>query len=838
MARDVLTKAEAAVRSTAIGDLHYSIDLRLAEEAGDHRGATTASFTMHPDPPTDLWMDYAGEGVESVMLDGRPLPIDWDGARLRLPSIRPGRHSIDITHRIDPGHAGTSHFVDYLDPVDGSRYLSTAFEPFGAHRVFPCFDQPDLRATFSCSVEAPSHWTVIGNGPARSEPAVREGWCRTSIAPVGPISPYLVAVMAGTFSQVHRRIGALPVSYAARASRAATLDAEVEAIHAVVEASVEVLTTYLGQPMPFPKLDLVFVPGLDDGAMENVGAIAFDESFLLGPGASASQRAGRAEIVAHEVAHMWIGNLVSIGWWEDLWLKESLATYLSFIVLESASLTPDPWVLFEAGRKAEALDDDRRTTGHPVVGAVPDTDAALVAGDDIAYGKGAAVLHQLAAHLGADTFVTGLRTFLTTHAWGSASLADLVCALEGASGRDLGAWSKAWLQCGGADTLVTSVDRGLGTATVSVRRTDTAAQECGRRTHHLDVTVGWLSGVEWRTERHPTVVDDTATVTLPDVTGPVVVLPDGSGHAYAQVLLEPESALAARQLVGSISDPLHRQLVWSSLWELVRVGRLPTVEFVDDALNAATDEPSDAITAALLVHVRTALTRWLPVDCWRVQSRAVELGLEMARRPGATLARPWLRLAAEAAASPDDVRRVGWVLWGDGASSEVLTPSLAWAVVTTAAAHGLSETDAWASATALGDPDGAAQGMAALEAARPDAETKARVWQQVVSSVEAVRPSESTLKNFFRPEQTSLVAPYVERFFETAENVAPTWPIDRALTFVTAAFPDLPELTAIPARAKAAVGLLRQTCPTLARPLADAAEDLALAVRLRSLTRA
>ena len=467
---NVLTQVEAADRAAVIHGVEYDLALSLRAGRPDYEGDVTIRFE-HRDPAAGVFLDCTGE--EIVRLDVNDADalesegVRWSRNRLQLPGalLRAG-NIVRVVYRNAYDHSGVG-LHQFRDPEDGAEYLYTQFEPYEAHRMLPCFDQPDIKARYRLRVAAPADWSVVSNAPetgaapapaADGEPPRRlHEFARTQL-----FSPYLLALIAGpyhVFTDLHVSPGHVsdgqgetPLGIYCRKSLAAHMDPEE--FFEVTKQGLTFFAEFFDWPYPFEKYDQLFVPEFNFGAMENVGAITFSERMVFRDPPTDLQRLNRAEVVLHEMAHMWFGDLVTMRWWNDLWLNESFATYMSYLAMQEATrFRGGAWPAFHARMKAWAYEQDQLVTTHPISGAVPDTDATFLNFDGITYGKGASVLKQLVAAIGREGFRDGMRHYFRTHAWGNTTLAQFLAALSHGAGRDLEEWSQLWLEQAGLNTL-------------------------------------------------------------------------------------------------------------------------------------------------------------------------------------------------------------------------------------------------------------------------------------------------------------------------------------------------------------------------------------------------
>ncbi|HEX9531099.1 MAG TPA: aminopeptidase N, partial [Acidimicrobiales bacterium] len=450
-----LTKADAAARCALLERVSYDVALDLAAGDDTFGVRTDIRFTCRQ-PGGATFLDLVAESVQSIEVNGETRPLDsFAGDRIVLDGLGSHNHvSIEARCPYDHNGVGLHRFVD---PTDGLAYLHTQFEPFDAHRVYACFDQPDIKAPFSLQVTAPAAWTLVSNSPVLErrdgQPGDTRHW-RFRATP--PISPYLTALVAGPFRAWSSTHGPIALGIFCRQSLAEFLD--VEELWDVTHRGLDFFSQQFGRAYPFEKYDQLFVPEFNAGAMENAGCVTFSESYVFRSKITEAARESRANTILHEMAHMWFGDLVTMRWWDDLWLNESFATYMAYLASADATRFTKAWARFASSMKAWAYAEDQLPSTHPISTDIADTESVRLHFDGISYAKGASVLRQLVAWVGRDGFERGVRHYFGRHEWANATLADFLAALEEASSRPLVGWAKEWLQTAGVNTLRLEVD--------------------------------------------------------------------------------------------------------------------------------------------------------------------------------------------------------------------------------------------------------------------------------------------------------------------------------------------------------------------------------------------
>ena len=582
-----------------------------------------------------LWVDFVGRSVDSLSVDGQPAAVTWDGARIALPVLDLGEHVVEIEARGLYSNSGQG-LHRFHDPVDGSTYLYTHFEPSDARRAWPVMEQPDLKTRFSLEVIHPRGWTVMSNtcpvtGGAGADVSAdadgaETGDCYevTSFAPSKPLSSYLTVLTAGPWHRVtgqwssaSRQDLTIPLSWSCRASLADHLDA-AELLD-ITRAGLDHYDRAYDYGFPWDSYDSVLVPEYNLGAMENPGCVTFNEDLYLfrGP-ATRSQRAGRANTILHEMSHMWFGDLVTPTWWEDTWLKESFADHQGTWAEAEAAGYAEAWTTFASTRKAWAyLEDSRSATTHPVVAQVDDVEAARQTFDGITYAKGAAVLKQLVSHVGQDAFLEASGRLFERSAYGNATLDDFLHVLSQASGLDMQDWARAWLHTAGpsviTDELVVHEGR-IVSLTLCQEGTDLATGKPVLRPHTL--IVGLYSfdddGALVRTHRLPVTLrtDRLEILEASGLPAPDLVVVNDEDLTYAVVRPDDVSLSRLAASLGAVRDPMARALSWSMLHNLLRDAIIGAPLFVETVLAHADDETEPGTLATLLNQALRAACRY------------------------------------------------------------------------------------------------------------------------------------------------------------------------------------------------------------------------------------
>ncbi|MCX4773231.1 aminopeptidase N [Streptomyces sp. NBC_01260] len=769
----VLMRDEAQTRAQFLDVQRYTIDLDLTagEETFDSR--TLIRFTALADG--DTFVEIKPATLRSISLDGHPLdPADLDGNRFPLTSLTSGEHElrIDAAMRYSRTGEGMHRFTD---PADNETYLYTQLFMEDVQRVFAAFDQPDLKSVFALTVTAPEGWTVLGNGTAQ-----HTGDGRWTIAPTPPISTYLVAVAAGPWHSVTTEHAGLPFGIHCRRSLAPHLDTDAEEILDITRACFDRFQEKFDEPYPFDSYDQAFVPEFNAGAMENPGLVTFRDEFIYRSAVTDTERQVRGMVIAHEMAHMWFGDLVTLAWWDDIWLNESFAEYMGYQTLAEATRFTDTWVDFGVARKGWGYDADQRPSTHPVApdpAAVPDTASAMLNFDGISYAKGASALRQLVTWLGEKDFLAGINTHFARHKFGNATLADFIDNLASATDRDVHAWAGQWLRTTGVDTL-----------TPHITETDTtwslAVDHHGSRPHRIavgtyDHAIDTQSGPDrlvLRDRFDIGIPQDDAPTTRPGRRPALVVLND-SDLTYAKVRLDPDSWNTVLSSLSGIPDALTRAVVWNTARDMVRDGELAPATYIEAARTHLPHETDLALHQGVLTFADTQVAgRYLsPEDRPAALTTLSALCRDLIRRTEDG-SNPGLRLIAvrhliDAATQPDAIQ--GWLTEGTVPGGPELDAELRWRILTRLAV--LGATDESAIAAELGqDPSATGQeGAARCRAALPTPQAKAAAWQAMFTDDSLSNYLFSAIaQGFWQPEQTDLVSAYVPRYYPEATKLA------------------------------------------------------------------
>src|ERR671934_387357 len=717
MAANNLTRDEARRRAELIQTPLYEVSLDLTQDSDTFACEATIHF-LCKEPGAKSFIDFLAPSLDSCELNGEEVPRQaFNGERIALANLRDANelHVIGTCEYQNIG-AGLSKFKD---PVDHKIYLHTQFETFNAHRMFPCFDQPDLKATFTFTVLAPSDWIVVSNNPGQAQQvAGRENIKRWTFGASPKMSSYLTAIIAGPYRGVRDRHGDIDLGIFCRQSLAQYLDPQE--IFTITKQGLDFYGEAYKYPYPFQKYDQLFVPEFSAGAMENIGAVTFNESMIFRSKVTEAVREDRANTILHEMAHMWFGDLVTMRWWDDLWLNESFATFMSVLCQVEATRFKNGWVSFANQYKAGARRQDQLPTTHPIAADVPDIESVYLNFDAITYNKGACVLRQLVAYVGQDTFLRGVQRYLKQRQYANATLNDFLSDIEAGSGRDLKAWSKLWLETAGLNTLrpiAQSQSDAIGALTI---QQEAPPDHPTIRPHRLAVGLydRHSDALELRRRVELDVVDERTLVN--DLVGerlPDLLLVNDLDLTYAKIRLDERSLTTAVEHLKDLNDPLARAITWAALWDMLRDGELPARRYLPLVLNNIEGETDIGVVQDLLAQASSAI--WVYGDPTNADSA--------------------LKTLADHA-----LRALDTALAGVGADDGLIDAEL--------------ERD---------PTDEGQRHAAAARASHPTSDAKEQTWTAVIEDKALpLATMRSMMYGFSRFDQRRLVEPYAARYFQ------------------------------------------------------------------------
>ena len=783
-----LTRDEAASRAALVHVESYDVVLDLTTGPTTFRTTTTVRFTARA-AGVGTWVDFVGDAVTSVVLNGVALdPAEvYADSRIALPALAPENVLVvDAVGRYTNSGEGLHRFVD---PVDNEVYLYSQFEVPDSRRVYAVFEQPDLKATFAFTATVPDHWVVVSNQPAPAPVPAGDGRATWSFAPTPRISSYITALCAGLYTlrwdEVAGRDAVIPLGIFAR--RSITEHVDYENIFECTKAGILFFEKEFDGAFPFAKYDQLFVPEYNAGAMENAGCVTITDAYVFRGQPSEPLVERRALTILHELAHMWFGDLVTMKWWDDLWLNESFAEWASSVCQAEATEWPDAWTTFHSHEKTWAYQQDQQSDTHPVYADMRDLVDVTVNFDGITYAKGGSVLKQLVAYVGRDAFREGLRSYFRKHAWGNTTMADLFAEFEAGSGRDLSDWAARWLTTSGPSTLALDVQTDeSGLITAAAMTQSAAGSDPTLRPHR--VGIGRYDLVDGRLERvGNTEVDvDGPRTELPSLVGlprPALLLPNDGDLTYAKIDLDPASLQTAIAHIDAFDDSLARSLVLGSLWERLRDGALAPSEFVEVLLRVI---PVEEHTVVLRTILRTtkqipsmllATLRWFLPEASR--PAMVDTSVEVIRTaldaaaPGSDKQQQLVVAYAALARHTDDLTRLRGILDGSVVVAGLsVDQDLRWTLLTqVAAAGGADEADIAAELERDPSLAGREQALKA-RAAIPTAQAKEAAWALAIDEDTQTNAAiEAIGAGFRRCNDPALLRPFVQRYHDMLEPV-------------------------------------------------------------------
>ncbi|QQC59473.1 aminopeptidase N [Rothia kristinae] len=796
-----LTRQEAAERADVVTRVH-SYDIRLDLTGSSRTFASTTTVVFDAVPGSSTFIDAITDSVQRVRLNGRDLdPAEVsDGVRIQLPELA---ESNELTVEAQALYTNTGEGLHrFVDPVDDEVYLYTQFEVPDSRRMYAVFEQPDLKAEFTFTVTAPAAWTVVSNQPvdSREEQGEQAVW---RFRPTPRISSYITALVAGPYTKVSDSLTnaegrEIPLDLYARRSLIEHLDAED--IFTLTKQGFAFYEEQFGVPYPFEKYDQLFVPEFNAGAMENAGCVTILEDYIFRSKPTEAMVERRAITVLHELAHMWFGDLVTMKWWNDLWLNESFAEFMSHLAAVSNTRFTHAWTTFGASEKTWAYRQDQLPSTHPIVAPINDLQDVQVNFDGITYAKGASVLRQLVAWVGQEEFMRALRSYFGKHSWSNATLADLLAELEATSGRELDSWSKVWLETAGVNTLTPSITTAQDGTLESLEVIQTAPNDYPTLRPHR-MTAGFYDlrdGKLVRTHRVEFDVEGERTA-IPDVAGrarPDLILLNDEDLAYAKVRLDERSFDTAVAHLRDFEDSLPRAVVWGAAWDGTRDGQIPARQFVDLVLNNIDAETDSTSIMTQLRNLATTLKMYVRSDAQEAtREKAAQRLWEIAQSAPAGSDRQLQFVQAFAAYATTEEQKdtVRALLEGQQRLEGLeIDRDLAWRLLIALAAAGRADEAEIDAAAAEDNTSTGAQKAAQAKAAIPTAEVKNRVWEQVVEHHDLPNVIQrSAIMGFNATTKSSLLRPFIPRYFAAIERVWQELSHEISQQIITGLFPQV-----------------------------------------------
>ena len=758
-----------------------------AAKPGHFVSTSIIRFRCH-EPGASTFVDLVADDIRSITLNGVAIEpaTNRDADRIRLVGLQ-AENELEIVADCRYMHTGEG-MHRFTDPVDGRVYLYTQFETADAHRVYACFDQPDLKTTFELDVIAPADWQVVSVMAPDVAPAQLAELPDTTASAhwhfpaTPPLSTYVTSVIAGPYHVVRDAYqglaGEIPLGVFCRRSLASYLDADD--IFLVTKQGFGFFEELFRRPYPFEKYDQLFVPEFNAGAMENAGSVTFLEDYVFRSRVTDTAYESRGGTILHEMAHMWFGDLVTMRWWDDLWLNESFATYMANLATVEATRWPDAWTTFANEEKTWACRQDQLSTTHPIAADIVDIEAVETNFDGITYAKGAAVLKQLVAWVGRDAFFNGLRGYFDAHAWKNSTLHDLLRSLERASGRDLSAWSKEWLESAGINTLRPDIETDAdGLITSFAVLQEAPAEHPTLRSHRL--AVGCYERTSEGLVRTQRIELDVvgARTEVPDLVGtsqPDLVLVNDDDLAYAKIRLDERSLVTVTDAIGELRASLPRALCWAAAWDMTRDAEMAARDYLRLVIHLLDTETDIGVLQSVLRQARLAVERWATPAFRDTGLDALAAACHAHLRhaePGSDYQLTLVRALAACANSTAYVDVIASLLAGDTEFPGLaLDTDLRWTFLSTLAAHGRVGTAEIDAELERDDTAAGRRHAAAVRAALPDPVAKELAWAAVMFNDDTHNAELSAIINGFQqPNQLDLLAGYAQRYFDEITGV-------------------------------------------------------------------
>jgi aminopeptidase N len=793
-----LTRDEAAERSALITVASYQVELDLTGGGEETFSSVTVIRFGCARPGAASFVDLTAPAVREITLNGAEVGLDaFDGDRIALAGL-----AADNVLRVaaDCAYSRSGEGLHrFADPADGRVYLYSDLETFDAHRVYACFDQPDMKASYELTVTAPADWLVVSN-MAHDAVTERDRAARRWHFPATPVLPtYVTAVAAGPYHVVRGEHDGIPLGVYCRQSLACYLDPDE--IFEVTRQGFDFYHATFGMRYPFPKYDQLFVPEFKEGAMENAGCVTFLEAYIFRSRVTDFAHEARGETILHEMAHMWFGDLVTMRWWDDLWLNESFATWAGTLAQAEATRWASAWTTFAHQYKAWAYRQDQLPSTHPIAADIPDIHAVEVNFDGITYAKGASVLKQLVAYVGRDNFIEGVRKYFAAHAWGNATLADLLAALEETSGRDLAAWSRQWLQAAGVNTLRPWYAVGAdGAITEFAVEQEAPPSHPVLRSHRIAIGLYDRTGAGLR-RRHRVETDVAGPRTVvPELAGqprPDLVLVNDDDLSYAKIRLDQHSlatllGAAGSGGIGAFTDSLPAALCWAAAWDMCRDAEMAARDYVRLVMSGVASVADISVVQALLRQAGQAVRRFADPG-WRQAGldlmAATLRDLLHAAPAGSDAQLAYARAFAGAATSDADLALLAGLLDGsvtlDGLAVDT---ELRWALLGRLVSRGAAGPEQIDAELARDATDAGQRHAAACRAAIPTAEAKRAAWAQLTGGEQTLAMFRAILSGFADPDQPELVEPFRGDYFEAVGKAWRDWSSAMAQDFVAGGY--------------------------------------------------
>ncbi|MFD5214990.1 aminopeptidase N [Microbacterium sp. NPDC058345] len=784
-----LTRTEAQERRAVIDTQSYQVSLDLTKGAEVFGSRSVVRFNATPGAFT--FIDLIARDVREITLNGEQIDPNeaFADSRIALSDLQAENVLIvDADCLYTNTGEGLHRFVD---PVDGEVYLYSQFEVPDSRRVFAVFEQPDLKATFQFTVTAPAAWKVVSNSPT-PEPIVHDPSSGSGSEPIATwgfeptprISSYITALIAGpyeaTFSELTSSSGqVIPLGVYGRKSLWQHLDADY--IFDKTREGFAYFESKFGVPYPFAKYDQLFVPEFNAGAMENAGAVTFTETYVFRSKVTDAVKERRVVTILHELAHMWFGDLVTMKWWNDLWLNESFAEWASTIATAEATEWSEAWTTFNAMEKTWAYRQDQLPSTHPVVAEINDLQDVQVNFDGITYAKGGSVLKQLAAWVGIDAFFAGVGQYFQKHSWGNTELSDLLAELEATSGRELSTWAKKWLETAGVNTLSPVIAEDASGAITRFAVTQTAPADYPTiRPHRLGIGFYDLDGDALVRTHYVEVDVDGDRTEIPELQGlrrPDMVLLNDNDLAYAKIRLDERSLETAIAHLADISDPLARSLVWGAAWDQTRDAETAASDYIDLVLGNIGRETESTTVRTTLAQLQLAANHYVAPDSRAAAREKIADGLWALAQQAEAGSDSQLQLVsafANALTTHDHAGIVGRLRAGEETLPGLeIDADLSWQLLIGLAAAGATDKAAIDAALSADNTAKGAEFAAQARAALPTSEAKQAAWSSLIENDDLPNTIvRAAAAGFVHPSGAGVLGEFIPKYFDM---LLPIW---------------------------------------------------------------
>jgi aminopeptidase N len=791
-----LSRAEAKERADHLYVHSYVVTLDVTKDEEVFYSKSEVRFTCNR-PGYSTFIDAVGRSVISATLNNRPVDTsNFDGESIFLSDLE-GENLLVIEMQAEYSKSGEG-LQRSVDPSDGEIYLYSQGETAHIRNMFACFDQPALKATFSLTVTTPGHWQAVSNNPVESKTTKGE-FVKWKFSTTPRISTYLDALIAGPYSSVHdiyKGIKEIPMGIYCRKSMMQYLDPDD--IFLITKQGFEYFEKTFGLAYPFEKYDQIAVVDFNFGAMENAGAITFREDVLVFR-SHVPEKAylSRANTILHEMAHMWFGDMVTMSWWDDLWLNESFAEWSSYLALSEGTRFKGAWSEFNCARKNWAYRQDQLSSTHPIIADMVEMEAVNANFDGITYAKGASVLHQLVAHVGRPQFIAALQTYFAKHAWGNTTLDDLLVELEASSGRKLDAWVKTWLQTAGVNTLRPVLDIKDGTYTsIAIAQEAPLIPQGSKelRPHRLAVGLYDITGDALKLRKSVELDVAGALTSVADLSGEKtadLLLINDRDLSYAKLRFDDRSVATLKSHLGALSDDLARALCWAAVWDMHRDAEISTSDFMQIALSGLKGESDDAIVSIVLSQLTTSVEAFATDtnrDSYREKLADALWQLANDAKAAGDLQLIYTRAFAANAFTPAQISNLRAVLTGSITGLKVDT-DLRWYLLIALTERGATTKSELETELTK---DNTTTGNIAFEtalAAFPTSEAKAYAFNKVRDEAAATSIRSALVSGFQRPSHRQLLAPFVDLYFDNLLSEWDSKSYEGAAKFVTGMYP-------------------------------------------------